>query len=308
MFRRPSWGSKKQTLSKVAGYQMMGDSSKRPDFPQFDPQPIEMTRERAEEAGIEVFEVVGSIKWFDASKGYGFIVPDNGLADILLHVTCLQGRRLSDSLRRSTGPRRGAAPAKGHAGVPHPQHGREHGHPPFAAAAADARHRHAGKRLGAGHGEVVQPGARFRLLDARRGNAGRIRAHGNSAALRFHRIASGSDGHGALGSGSKGCMAAELRRTDNPGCRQRTDKGDGSMRIRSGAAHWAALLFVAVLLFAGSPRRRTPRCASTGCGSCRRAARKCRSTSRWPRTRRRRPRAHVPHRAPGQQGDAVSLR
>src|SRR5215204_4876560 len=68
---------------------MMGDSSKRPDFMQFDPQ-AEMTRERAEEAGIEVFEVVGSIKWFDASKGYGFIVPDNGLADILLHVTCLR--------------------------------------------------------------------------------------------------------------------------------------------------------------------------------------------------------------------------
>ena len=33
---------------------MMGDSSKRPDFMQFDPQ-AEMTRERAEEAGIEVF-------------------------------------------------------------------------------------------------------------------------------------------------------------------------------------------------------------------------------------------------------------
>ena len=30
------------------------------------------------------------IKWFDASKGYGFIVPDNGLPDILLHVTCLR--------------------------------------------------------------------------------------------------------------------------------------------------------------------------------------------------------------------------
>ena len=36
------------------------------------------------------------IKWFDASKGYGFIVPDNGLPDILLHVTCLRagGSRL----------------------------------------------------------------------------------------------------------------------------------------------------------------------------------------------------------------------
>jgi cold shock protein len=32
----------------------------------------------------------GYIKWFDASKGYGFIVPDNGLPDILLHVTVLR--------------------------------------------------------------------------------------------------------------------------------------------------------------------------------------------------------------------------
>jgi CspA family cold shock protein len=34
--------------------------------------------------------VTGVIKWFDASKGYGFIVPDNGASDILLHVTCLR--------------------------------------------------------------------------------------------------------------------------------------------------------------------------------------------------------------------------
>ena len=40
--------------------------------------------------GLEVIEIAGSIKWFDASKGYGFITPDNGLTDILLHVTCLR--------------------------------------------------------------------------------------------------------------------------------------------------------------------------------------------------------------------------
>ena len=40
--------------------------------------------------GLEVFEIAGTIKWFDISKGYGFIVPDNGLADVLLHVTCLR--------------------------------------------------------------------------------------------------------------------------------------------------------------------------------------------------------------------------
>ena len=32
----------------------------------------------------------GAIKWFDVSKGFGFIVPDNGLPDVLLHVTCLR--------------------------------------------------------------------------------------------------------------------------------------------------------------------------------------------------------------------------
>ncbi len=37
-----------------------------------------------------VVELTGVIKWFDVSKGYGFIVPDNGLPDILLHVTCLR--------------------------------------------------------------------------------------------------------------------------------------------------------------------------------------------------------------------------
>jgi CspA family cold shock protein len=39
---------------------------------------------------VSVIELTGVIKWFDVSKGYGFIVPDNGMPDILLHVTCLR--------------------------------------------------------------------------------------------------------------------------------------------------------------------------------------------------------------------------
>src|SRR3569833_2670633 len=35
-------------------------------------------------------EVTGVIKWFVASMGYGFIVPDNGWPDVLLHVTVLR--------------------------------------------------------------------------------------------------------------------------------------------------------------------------------------------------------------------------
>jgi cold shock protein len=42
------------------------------------------------DAAANVVEVVGVIKWFDVSKGYGFIVPDGGNADVLLHVTCLR--------------------------------------------------------------------------------------------------------------------------------------------------------------------------------------------------------------------------
>src|SRR5262245_31020283 len=37
-----------------------------------------------------IIEVSGAIKWFDVSKGFGFIIPDNGLPDVLLHVTCLR--------------------------------------------------------------------------------------------------------------------------------------------------------------------------------------------------------------------------
>lgn len=39
---------------------------------------------------VDTIEVAGTIKWFDAGKGFGFIVPDNGMADVLLHVTCLR--------------------------------------------------------------------------------------------------------------------------------------------------------------------------------------------------------------------------
>ncbi|WP_306256897.1 cold-shock protein [Pararhizobium sp. IMCC21322] len=42
------------------------------------------------EIPVDIEVVAGSIKWFDVSKGYGFIVPDDGTNDILLHVTTLR--------------------------------------------------------------------------------------------------------------------------------------------------------------------------------------------------------------------------
>jgi cold shock protein len=44
----------------------------------------------APEQQLDVVEVSGRIKWFDVAKGFGFIVPDNGMPDVLLHVTCLR--------------------------------------------------------------------------------------------------------------------------------------------------------------------------------------------------------------------------
>ncbi|MEE4211790.1 MAG: cold-shock protein [Parvularcula sp.] len=35
-------------------------------------------------------EVRGVLKWFDQSKGYGFITPDDGSQDIMLHSSCLR--------------------------------------------------------------------------------------------------------------------------------------------------------------------------------------------------------------------------
>ncbi len=39
---------------------------------------------------LDVVEISGTIKWFDVVKGYGFIVPDRGGPDVLLHVTVLR--------------------------------------------------------------------------------------------------------------------------------------------------------------------------------------------------------------------------
>lgn len=46
--------------------------------------------ENVDDVGLDLVEIAGFIKWFDVSKGFGFIVPDNGMPDVLLHVTCLR--------------------------------------------------------------------------------------------------------------------------------------------------------------------------------------------------------------------------
>jgi len=45
--------------------------------------PVDSTAEQA-------IQVQGTLKWFDAVKGYGFIIPDDGTDDILLHYSVLR--------------------------------------------------------------------------------------------------------------------------------------------------------------------------------------------------------------------------
>jgi cold shock protein len=46
--------------------------------------------QQSPEAGIKITEVTGFVKWFDIARGYGFIIPDNGMPDVLLHLSCLK--------------------------------------------------------------------------------------------------------------------------------------------------------------------------------------------------------------------------
>jgi cold shock protein len=58
----------------------------------------------AEHAKLELVEdlnaessvaIKGTVKWFDTIKGYGFIIPSNGVGDVLIHYTVVReiGRR-----------------------------------------------------------------------------------------------------------------------------------------------------------------------------------------------------------------------
>lgn len=37
----------------------------------------------------------GTVKWFNATKGYGFIAPENGKRDVFLHISALERANLA---------------------------------------------------------------------------------------------------------------------------------------------------------------------------------------------------------------------
>ncbi|HAU30358.1 TPA: cold-shock protein [Candidatus Dependentiae bacterium] len=46
----------------------------------------------------------GTVKWFNVTKGYGFIAPDDGSKDVFVHISALEKaglRQLNDGQRVS---------------------------------------------------------------------------------------------------------------------------------------------------------------------------------------------------------------
>src|SRR5208283_2580329 len=54
------------------------------------PQRAVLESQQSDDISAALVEVAGRVKWFDTAKGYGFIVPDGGEPDVLIHVTVLR--------------------------------------------------------------------------------------------------------------------------------------------------------------------------------------------------------------------------
>ena len=170
-----------------------------------------------DEASTRVIEVSGVIKWFDVAKGYGFIVPDNGMADVLLHVTCLRrdgyqtayegARVVCEVLAGPKGLQAFRVLSMDESTAIHP-----------AQMPPPRTHVTVAPTSGLERAQVkwFNRLARLRLPDAGRGDAGYFRAYGNVAPLRPDGTAPRPVRAGRFGPGPKGLMAAEVRPESGP--------------------------------------------------------------------------------------------
>ena len=214
-----------------------------------EPPRIEGHTQRDEEATIDVFEVSGSIKWFDASKGYGFIVPDEDLPDVLLHVTCLRrdgfqtayegARVVCEVLRRPKGLQAFRIRSMDDSTAVHPSQLPQRTHVIVIPESDWER-------------AVVKwfnRLARLRFFDPGHADPRHLRAYGDAPALRLHRAQTRTVGAGPLWQGTE--------RSDGRGAEAGRRAGSvlslTTANLRTQRRTLAALLLLLALLAAPLP-------------------------------------------------------
>ena len=186
-----------------------------------EPPQLEGHTQRDEEVTVDVFEVSGSIKWFDASKGYGFIVPDDDLPDVLLHVTCLRrdgfqtayegARVVCEVLRRPKGLQAFRIRAMDNSTAVHPSQLPQRTHVVVIPESDWERATVKWFNRLRGFGFVTRGDQ----------NSGYLRAYGDAPALRLHGAPARSNSarqiwQGAEGTDGGGAQAGRLARTVLP--------------------------------------------------------------------------------------------
>ena len=152
--------------------------------------------------------VRGHVKWFDTTKGYGFVVSADGEGDILLHSNVLRVFGFTSVAEGAEIVLRVQVTERGRQAVEVSTSCRRR---------ADDRpgpDRAAGDRGGgparAGAGEVVRPGQGLRLRQHLRPPRGRLPAHGDAAPVRLRRgggrrrAGGAGDGRAARADGLRG--------------------------------------------------------------------------------------------------------
>jgi CspA family cold shock protein len=81
---RTGQGSKRQHVSEILSVDLSTAGAEQPRRPKPE-RPAD--RHSADRATIEE---LGTVKWYNATKGFGFVAPDRGGKDVFVHVTALQ--------------------------------------------------------------------------------------------------------------------------------------------------------------------------------------------------------------------------
>ncbi len=57
--------------------------------------PTEVSHRIEDESEETIENMTGTVKWYKPDKGFGFVIPEDGLKDVFIHKTCLERHKLN---------------------------------------------------------------------------------------------------------------------------------------------------------------------------------------------------------------------